>query len=229
MEGSLAEPWTTQAPFASLAGTLVPIEEYDKLATGEITFDELWGPVAEKEVELYQHTQSNPSVTYQQATQDFANGKAAILPLGTYVIPQVRMINKDINLLFAQMPATNDPDEQVLTGGDDTVLTISASTKHPDEARQLVEFLMDKDRLEGYARSQFCFTPFKDTYAGDEALNGILHFYQEGRIADFADHYVPSSINMSGALQTMLLNGDVESFTSSMQSQYEQVQARTVQ
>ena len=229
VEGSLAEPWTTQAPFASLASTLVPIEEYDKLATGEITFDELWGPVAEKEVGLYQYTQSNPSVTYQQATQDFANGKAAILPLGTYVIPQVRMINEDINLLFAQMPATNDPDEQVLTGGDDTVLTISASTKHPDEARQLVEFLMDKDRLEGYARSQFCFTPFKDTYAGDEALNGILHFYQEGRIADFADHYVPSSVNMSGALQTMLLNGDVESFTSSMQSQYEQVQARTVQ
>ncbi len=77
------------------------------------------GASAEKEVGIYQYTQSNPSVTYQQATQDFANGKAAILPLGTYAIPQVRMINADIELVFAQMPATNDADEQVLTGGDD--------------------------------------------------------------------------------------------------------------
>ena len=141
IEGSLAEPWTTQAPFASLAGTLVPISEYSKLSGGTATFADLWGPVAEKEVEFYQYTQDNPGVTYQQATQDFANGKAAILPLGTYVVPQVRMVNPDINVKFAQLPATDDPDEQVLTAGDDTVLTISATTKHPKESRMFVEFL----------------------------------------------------------------------------------------
>ena len=69
IEGSLAEPWTTQAPFASLAGTLVPISEYSKLSGGTATFADLWGPVAEKEVEFYQYTQDNPGVTYQQATQ----------------------------------------------------------------------------------------------------------------------------------------------------------------
>lgn len=114
--------------------------------------------MAEKEVEFYQYTQDNPGVTYQQATQDFANGKAAILPLGTYVVPQVRMVNPDINVKFAQLPATDDPDEQVLTAGDDTVLTISATTKHPKESRMFVEFLMDEDRLKEYAESQFCFT-----------------------------------------------------------------------
>ena len=217
IEGSLAEPWTTQAPFASLAGTLVPISEYSKLS------------VAEKEVEFYQYTQDNPGVTYQQATQDFANGKAAILPLGTYVVPQVRMVNPDINVKFAQLPATDDPDEQVLTAGDDTVLTISATTKHPKESRMFVEFLMDEDRLKEYAESQFCFTPFKDTYAGDEALQNILHFYKEGRIADFADHYIPSSMTMAGSLQSLLTTGNVEAFTNSMQTQWDQIQARTVQ
>ena len=229
IEGSLAEPWTTQAPFASLAGTLVPISEYSKLSGGTATFADLWGPVAEKEVEFYQYTQDNPGVTYQQATQDFANGKAAILPLGTYVVPQVRMVNPDINVKFAQLPATDDPDEQVLTAGDDTVLTISATTKHPKESRMFVEFLMDEDRLKEYAESQFCFTPFKDTYAGDEALQNILHFYKEGRIADFADHYIPSSMTMAGSLQSLLTTGNVEAFTNSMQTQWDQIQARTVQ
>lgn len=41
IEGSLAEPWTTQAPFASLAGTLVPISEYSKLSVGTATFADL--------------------------------------------------------------------------------------------------------------------------------------------------------------------------------------------
>lgn len=228
VEGSLAEPWTTQAPFASLAGTLVPISDYAKLADGTATFADLWSEVAEKEVEFYKYTQSNTGVTYQQATQDFANGKAAILPLGTYVVPQVRSINPDIDLTFGQLPATDNPDEQVLTAGDDTVLTISATTKHPKESREFVDFLMDKDRMKEYAESQFCFTPFKDTYAGDEALQNILHFYKEGRIADFADHYIPSSMTMAGALQSLLMTGNVDAFTSSMQSQWNQIQARTV-
>ena len=228
VEGSLAEPWTTQAPFASLAGTLVPIEKYAELETGKTTFSELWGPVAEKEVEFYKYTQDNPGVTYQQATQDFANGKAAILPLGTYVVPQVRSINPDMDLTFAQLPATDNPDEQVLTAGDDTVLTVSATTKHPKESREFVEFLMDENRLKEYAEAQFCFTPFKDTYAGDEALEDILHFYKEGRIADFADHYVPSSMTMAGGLQSLLMSGNVDAFTSSMQSQWNKIQARTV-
>ena len=49
--------------------TLVPISEYSKLSGGTATFADLWGPVAEKEVEFYQYTQDNPGVTYQQATQ----------------------------------------------------------------------------------------------------------------------------------------------------------------
>ena len=92
-----------------------------------------------------------------------------------------------------------------------------------------VEFLMDEDRLKEYAESQFCFTPFKDTYAGDEALQNILHFYKEGRIADFADHYIPTSMTMAGSLQSLLTTGNVEAFTNSMQTQWDQIQARTVQ
>ena len=85
LEASTADPWTLQAPLASLNSTLVPESEYLSLKDGSKKFSDLWGTVSDQLVEIYQnYTQKNPAVTYQQATQDLAADKAAILPLGTY-------------------------------------------------------------------------------------------------------------------------------------------------
>lgn len=227
IEASFADAWTLQSPLSSLNGTLVPESEYTDLKNGTKTFSELWSPVAEKLVEMYQnYTQKNPSTTYQQATQDFANGKAAILTLGTFAIPQVRLINPEMNLRFAQMPATDDPDEQVLVAGDDVLLTMGAHTKHPKEARAFIDFLMTDENIEEYSKAQASFSPKKDTTVGDPALEGVLDFYKAGNLADFCDHYVPSSVNIAGYLQSLVNSGNVDRFTASMQTEYDKVQAR---
>lgn len=227
IEASLADSWTIQAPLSSLNSTLVPESEYAGLKTGKTTFKKLWTPVAEKMVELFKnYTQDNPSVTYQQATQDFAAGKAAILPLGTYAIPQVRLIDENMNLRFAQMPATDDAQGQKLTAGDDVLLTIGAHTKHYKEAREFVDFLMQKDNLEDYCKNQSAFGPLKETFVGDEALEGVTSFFKSNRITDFCDHYVPASINLGGFLQTLVTNGNVSTFLNNMQTEYDKVQAR---
>ena len=71
VEASTADPWTLQAPLASLNSTLVPESEYAYLKDGSKTFSDLWTPVSGKLIEIYQnYTQKNPAVTYQQATQD---------------------------------------------------------------------------------------------------------------------------------------------------------------
>ena len=227
VEASTADPWTLQAPLSSLNSTLVPESEYAHLKDGSKTFADLWGTVSDQLVEIYQnYVQANPAVTYQQATQDFAAGKAAILPLGTYAIPQVRLIDEDIELRFAQMPATDDADEQLLTAGDDVMLTIGAHTKHYAQAREFVDFLMGDDVVKDYSRQQSAFSPYKDTYVGDPALEGVLDFYQSGRLTDFCDHYVPSSINIAGFLQTLITGGDTAKFMNSMQTEYDKIQAR---
>ena len=211
IEASTADPWTLQAPLASLNSTLVPESEYLSLKDGSKKFSDLWGTVSDQLVEIYQnYTQKNPAVTYQQATQDLAAGKAAILPLGTYAIPQIRLINSDANLRFAQMPATDDASEQQLTAGDDVILTMGAHTKHEKEAREFIDFLMNDENIKDYSKQQSAFTPYKDTYVGDEALNGVLDFYQAGKLADFCDHYVPASINIAGFLQTLVQSGNTE-------------------
>ena len=228
VEASTADPWTLQAPLASLNSTLVPESEYAYLKDGSKTFSDLWTPVSGKLIEIYQnYTQKNPAVTYQQATQDIASGKAAILPLGTYAIPQIRLINKDANLRFAQMPATDNVKEQQLTAGDDVMLTIGAHTKRPKEAMKLVEFLMQKDQLDAYADAQSAITPLKDTYFGNDALETVRPFFEENRLADFCDHYIPSSINIGGYLQTMVTSGNTDRFLNQMQTEWDKVQART--
>lgn len=227
IEASTADPWTLQAPLSSLNSTLVPEAEYSKLKDGSKTFSDLWSTVSDELIEIYQnYTQKNPAVTYQQATQDLAGGKAAILPLGTYAIPQVRLINKKANLRFAQMPATDNVKEQQLTAGDDVMLTMGAHTKHEKEAREFVDFLMSEENVKDYSKQQSAFTPYKDTYVGDDALNGVLSFYKAGKLTDFCDHYVPASINIAGFLQTLIQTGNKDKFLNSMQSEYDKIEAR---
>lgn len=227
IEASTADPWTLQAPLSSLNSTLVPESEYSKLKDGSKTFSGLWSTVSDELIEIYQnYTQKNPAVTYQQATQDLAGGKAAILPLGTYAIPQVRLINKKANLRFAQMPATDNVKEQQLTAGDDVMLTMGAHTKHEKEAREFVDFLMSEENVKDYSKQQSAFTPYKDTYVGDDALNGVLSFYKAGKLTDFCDHYVPASINIAGFLQTLIQTGNKDKFLNSMQSEYDKIEAR---
>lgn len=227
LQGTVADAWTTQAPLASLTGTLVPESKYTELKQGKTTFQELWKTAVEKESELFTYSTADTGVTYQQGTQNFAQGKAAIIPLGTYAIPQILLINPDIELGFAQMPATDDASEQILTAGDDVMLTIGANTKYPEESMKLVEFLMQKDQLDAYADAQSAITPLKDTYFGNEALETVRPFFEENRVADFCDHYIPSSINIGGYLQTMVTSGNTDRFLNQMQTEWDKVQART--
>ena len=229
LQASVADAWTTQAPLASLAGTLVPETEYDKLKTGETTFADIWTGVIEKETQVYKYSDSDLGVTYQQGTQEFAKGSAAIIPLGTYAIPQILLINPDIDLGFAQMPATNDADKQILTAGDDVMLTMGANTKHPKEAMEFIEYLMSEKVLNEYADANAAITPLKETHFGTTALEPVRKFFEESRVADFCDHYIPSSINIGGFLQTAVTSGNVDRFINQMQTEWDKVQARNFQ
>ncbi|RYN10705.1 ABC transporter substrate-binding protein [Bifidobacterium animalis subsp. animalis] len=226
VQATLADAWTTQAPLASLAGTLVPESEYAALKSGDTTFKQIWTEPIEKEIELFKYADSEKGVTYQQGTQNFAKGTAAIIPLGTYAIPQITMINKDIDLGFAQMPATNDAGKQILTAGDDVILTMGANSRHKEQSMRFIQFLMSKKQLENYADAQSAITPLKETYFGNKALEPVRPFFESNRVADFCDHYIPSSINIGGYLQSAIMSGNVNQFIDSMQNEWNKVQAR---
>ncbi|ROV57442.1 extracellular solute-binding protein, partial [Limosilactobacillus reuteri] len=174
----------------------------------------------EKEIDLFKYADSEKGVTYQQGTQNFAKGTAAIIPLGTYAIPQITMLNKDIDLCFPQMPATNDASKQILTAGDDVILTMGANSRHKEQSMRFIRFLMSKKQLENYADAQSAITPLKETYFGNKALEPVRPFFESNRVADFCDHYIPSSINIGGYLQSAIMSGNVNQFIDSMQNEW---------
>ncbi|MDO5694973.1 MAG: extracellular solute-binding protein, partial [Aeriscardovia aeriphila] len=226
VQATVADGWTTQAPLSSFAGTTTPVSDYDKLRKGEATFKEIWTKPVQLTVELLDMTTGTKGVTYQQGTQLLAQGKAAIIPLGTYAIPQVRMVKKDADLGFAQLPATDNPQKQLLVAGDDVMLTMGANTKHPKEAMEFINFLMSEKSLNQYADEQSAITPLKNTHFGDPALKTIQKFYKENRLVDFADHNIPASINLGGMMQTAVINKNVPQFISGMQKEWDKVQSR---
>lgn len=228
VQATYADAWTTQAPLASLAGTLVPESEYTRLRQGGTSFASIWTQAARKEIQLYSYATGNTGITYQEGTQEFAQGRSAILPLGTYAIPQITIINPHADLGFAQMPATDNPSAQVLVAGDDLLLAMGAKTRHPQQARTFIDFLMRKKQLDYYAKAQSAISPLRETYFGNTALEGLEPFFKANRLADFCDHYIPPSINIGGYLQTMVSSGNVARFTNSMQVEWNKVQARTV-
>ena len=227
VEASTADPWTLQAPLASLNSTLVPESEYAYLKDGSKTFSDLWTPVSGKLIEIYQnYTQKNPAVTYQQATQDIASGKAAILPLGTYAIPQIRLINKDANLRFRadaghRQRQGTAADRRRRRDADDR--RAYEALHRGSRIRRLPD---ERGERAGLPSSSLRSPRTKDTYVGDEALNGVLDFYKAGKLADFCDHYVPASINLAGFLQTLVQSGNTKRFLNSMQSEYDKIEAR---
>lgn len=226
VQATVADGWTTQAPLSSFAGTTTPVSDYDKLRKGEATFKEIWTKPVQLTIDLLDMTTGTKGVTYQQGTQLLAQGKAAIIPLGTYAIPQVRMVKKDADLGFAQLPATDNPQEQLLVAGDDVMLTMGANTKHPKEAMEFINFLMSEKSLNQYADEQSAITPLKNTHFGDPALKTIQKFYKENRLVDFADHNIPSSINLGGMMQTAVISKNVPQFISGMQKEWDKVQSR---
>ena len=58
-------------------------------------------------------------------------------------------------------------------------------------------------------------------------LETVRPFFEENRLADFCDHYIPSSINIGGYLQTMVTSGNTDRFLNQMQTEWDKVQART--
>lgn len=136
------------------------------------------------------------------------------------------MVNKDIDLGFAQMPATNDASKQILTAGDDVILTMGANSRHKEQSMRFIRFLMSKKQLENYADAQSAITPLKETYFGNKALEPVRPFFESNRVADFCDHYIPSSINIGGYLQSAIMSGNVNQFIDSMQNEWNKVQAR---
>lgn len=105
---------------------------------------------------------SLPSITYTQMLEQFFNGNAAMLPMGSWVNAEVAKAEQDFEVGWFPMPGDNDA--SVLSVFVNEGLSISAFTEHPEACKDFVRFFFtDKELYGDFLKSEQLFGTTKET------------------------------------------------------------------
>ncbi|WP_342372260.1 extracellular solute-binding protein [Propioniciclava soli] len=214
--------WTGAPMFSSLSGNFLDGEVaawYARRQVGETSFEELM-PVLEKMLQIGGYGNSNKyEIGYNDANQGFAQGRAAMYVHGTYAIPAIRSYNPDIQLgTFATPP---DSGEAWVVSGVDVALT--CGTEPVDGALDFFSYLMEEPNMAAYCAEQVAFPTREGMTADDEALEGLMPYFESQRLTTYSDHNFPPAVNLNNYMQQFLINGDAAAFVRTLDVQYDRV------
>jgi ABC-type glycerol-3-phosphate transport system substrate-binding protein len=144
-------------------------------------------PELVKAMEKYQYICQNyagaslPSITYTQMLEQFFTGKAAMLPMGSWVNAEVAKGLQEFEIGWFPMPG--DADANVLSVFVNEGLSISAASKYPEACKDFVKFFFTNTELySDFLKSEQLFPTTKATVPYDmiplrkyieEAIAGI--------------------------------------------------------
>lgn len=234
---TLKDSWTVLPSFVNLAGNLMPKDFFDEVGkagwtptSGTYSFEKDGTDAATKLAKLFSYAQPGAQgAGYNDGNAAFGAGKSAMYLQGSFAIPAIRATNPDAKIASFPYPTTNDPSKNVLVSGVDVALAIGKNTKHPEEARKFVEYMMSTKVLDYYAKAQSSLTPVIDAAPStDPALAGMEPFFNDGRVIGYFDHHVPPSIPFGAILQQYVLDKNQPAFLSRMDHEFEKVSARAL-
>ena len=216
------ETWTCLAPWNALAVGLVDTDVCRRVNSGSTTFSKEYRETAEKMYQMLQYGPDNPfAYDYTGACTAFARGEAAMYPIGSYAIPQIRSVNPEIVIDSFAMPANDNEKDNKLNSGIDLQFSVMAGTKHKEAAYEVLDFLLEDENLLDYISDQIAVPCKEGDYALPDVLDGMTKYIREGRMADYQDHYYPSEMAVDAQIQTFLINGgDVDAFLTKFDSDW---------
>lgn len=207
------DTWTCLAPWNALAVDLAPADVCQQVNRGETTFTEEYRETAEKMLELLQYGEDGAvAYGYNDACTAFANGESAMYTIGSYAVPQIKSVNPDMNIDSFVMPGNDSEEENVLNSGVDLQFCVTEACEHKEEAYEVLDFLLEHDNIQMYLDDQNA-VPCKDEeFELAPELDGMKKYLDEGRMADYQDHYYPSEMSVDAQIQTLILNQDIDAF-----------------
>lgn len=193
------DEWTTLPIWNDLVVSLIPGDFIEKRNEGGTTFSETHSEVLEKFLELIKTKPNGEFVnlSYDDANQDFSEGKAAMLVNGNWVIPEIIKHNPNVRLDLIPFPTFNEPEKNLATSGLDVILAIPKQTKKRKQAIDFLNFLTQKEIAQIYNEEQFSFSAIKGADLEKNAKFTINNSISEGRVADYPDHYYPAGFGSS--------------------------------
>ncbi|MDH6673279.1 raffinose/stachyose/melibiose transport system substrate-binding protein [Paenibacillus sp. LBL] len=221
------DDWQTVLPFNALASNLEGIEFYMERREGTVTFADKYQEIAEKQLALMDYGHGdNIGKNYADGNREFARGESAMYIQGTWAIPEIRKANPDAPIGFFPLPTGNNPEENKLISGVDTLLAISEDSKHKEEAQQFIQFLLEPENSKQYITEQTLFSTVEGVTQDDPAVAELLPYLERGQVIDFADHYIPAAVQLNSVIQSFLQNRDIDGYLKKLDTEWDKVADR---
>lgn len=91
--------------------------------------------------------ESDPTTSdWEQSKVDLANGKVAVMVLGSWAVPQIQEANEDNadNITFEAFPVTASDGKQYMPIGGDYNYGINVNSKHKKAARKFIDWMVNE-------------------------------------------------------------------------------------
>ena len=140
---------------------------FDKqMLTGTSTFSHsAWTQMMKDYLDLNAHGYFNQGAlgtTYVQTTQLIAAGKAAMVVNGNWILAPIRQLNPNLQLGMFPLPYVQTGQPIWVSSAVGTTTAISATTKHPAEARKYLQFWARPDIMGLYLKEKIAYSSFTD-------------------------------------------------------------------
>ncbi|WP_445322333.1 ABC transporter substrate-binding protein [Paenibacillus sp. IHBB 10380] len=224
---TLKDSWTTLPSFNPLESNIVGLDFFTQRAAGTVTFKDTYREVAEKQIKLLDFAQKDIfGKGYNDGNIAFAKGESAMYLQGVWAIPEIVKANPDIELGVFPFPSTNDPAKNKLVSGVDTLLTVAKSSKHKEEAKKFVDFLLQPDNVKQYISEQKAFSAVTGVTQDDVSVAGLKESFESGNLVDFSDHYIPAGMKVDTIFQEFLQKKDIDAYLTKLDTEWDKVSNR---
>jgi raffinose/stachyose/melibiose transport system substrate-binding protein len=201
------DTWTCLAPWNALAVGLAPSDTCSLVNAGQTTFATEYDEIADKIKTLLNYSEANPyAYGYNDACTAFAKGQAAMYPIGSYAVPQIKSVNPDMNIGSFVFPANDDEKDNVLNSGVDLQFCVMKNTKNKEAVYEVLKYLYEDETIQIYLDEQDSIPCKEGDFNLPPALDEMKSYIEDGRMADYQDHHYPSEMSVDAMIQTYLMD-----------------------
>lgn len=192
-------------------------DEFIRIGKGELSAKDSPSlkAFADMMLETYAYGQPDSlAIDYEESVADVVNGKAAMTISGTWALGTMLTSNPDIDKDVALIPFPNPIGKTNVPINVDTSFSISATTKHKEEALKFLEFMARTDNAQVYADLEQSPNIIKGVVYNVEPHAGMLDYLSAGDIYVTAINFWPTGLReeLRTPVQQLLMDGKVDAF-----------------
>jgi raffinose/stachyose/melibiose transport system substrate-binding protein len=159
---------------------------------GKVTIsdDQRWVNVSNKMLQVLNYAQPDSfSADSEHVKKAFVNGEGAMHVIGTFSLPEIEELNKNVKYGIFPFPATNDPSKNKVLGGVDVGLVISSDTPYPEETKKFLSFLLERKNAQVFSDYEGSISAVSGVEMKKQEVLPIEKLVKQGRVVNWPNHY----------------------------------------